>query len=40
VSMAAPPQQGTARCQCCCSVIELEDLGTDYLDELLRVYAS
>ncbi|CAD6343288.1 unnamed protein product [Miscanthus lutarioriparius] len=39
VSMAAPPQQQVTAlsCQCCCSVIELEDLGTDYLDELLRV---
>ncbi|CAO2142879.1 unnamed protein product [Urochloa humidicola] len=23
-------------CQCCCSVLELEDLGAEYLDELLR----
>ncbi|CAD6252903.1 unnamed protein product [Miscanthus lutarioriparius] len=39
VSMAAPPQQQVTAlsCQCCCSAIELEDLGTYYLDELLRV---
>jgi hypothetical protein len=39
VSMAAlPPQQVRAAIsQCCCSIVELEDLGADYLDELLRV---
>ncbi|CAL4981426.1 unnamed protein product [Urochloa decumbens] len=31
VDMAAPPQQGQ------CAALELEDLGTDFLDELLRV---
>jgi hypothetical protein len=36
VSMAAPPQQQVIS-QCCSSIIELEDLGADYLDELLRV---
>ncbi|KAG0530965.1 hypothetical protein BDA96_05G233400 [Sorghum bicolor] len=39
VSMAAPPQQQVRAVisQCCSSIIELEDLGADYLDELLRV---
>ncbi|KAJ1275486.1 hypothetical protein BS78_05G139200 [Paspalum vaginatum] len=33
-----PQQQGTPGCPCPCdNVVELEDLGTDYLDELLRV---
>ncbi|CAO2141455.1 unnamed protein product [Urochloa humidicola] len=34
VDMATPPQQGAAAG---CHAVELEDLGTDYLDELLRV---
>jgi hypothetical protein len=35
--MAVPQQLVTAaRCQVRCGVLELEDLGTDYLDELLR----
>ncbi|RCV37879.1 hypothetical protein SETIT_8G098100v2 [Setaria italica] len=32
-AMAAPEKQGVAHC----GVVELEDLGTDFLDELLRV---
>ncbi|KAG2570833.1 hypothetical protein PVAP13_7KG073209 [Panicum virgatum] len=35
--MAVPQQQVTAAsCQVRCGVLELEDLGADYLDELLR----
>ncbi|KAJ1275488.1 hypothetical protein BS78_05G139400 [Paspalum vaginatum] len=37
VATSVPSLQVTASCQCHCTVVELEDLGTDYLDELLRV---
>jgi hypothetical protein len=40
VPVPEPEQRVAARCQCHCrggGVVELEDLGTDYLDELLRV---
>ncbi|PUZ44524.1 hypothetical protein GQ55_8G107400 [Panicum hallii var. hallii] len=39
VPVPEPEQQAGARCRCHCGggVVELEDLGTDYLDELLRV---
>ncbi|CAL5075436.1 unnamed protein product [Urochloa decumbens] len=37
-AVAAPPQQHTQPAACgAASVVELEDLGADYLDELLRV---
>ncbi|RLM69341.1 hypothetical protein C2845_PM17G07390 [Panicum miliaceum] len=38
-TVPVPEQRVAARCQCHCGggVVELEDLGTDYLDELLRV---
>ena len=40
VPVREPEQRVAALCQCHCrggGVVELEDLGTDYLDELLRV---
>ncbi|KAG2561576.1 ethylene-response factor C3-like [Panicum virgatum] len=40
VPVPEPEQRVAALCQCHCrggGVVELEDLGTDYLDELLRV---